>query len=866
MTSTRSGRIHRGSERRRLAAILALSALFVVVGAASVLAADKGELSFRERLAAFDIGTATAVAVSPDGKHLYATGSRYPGSISVFSLSAGGDDYTFIETERDGVDDETDGGGVVDGVSGAADVAISPDGKHVYVAGGTGENRIAIFSRDAATGKLSFAGTFFDGELTWPDDVAVSPDGTHVVAVSGNDDTVFSLERDDTDGSLVEVDVEEDGVNDPSDAAPAADGLDGAQAVAVAPDGEAVYVGTEVDDTVVAFSFDAGELAYVELERDGVDDGGGGGTVNGLNAVQDVLVSADNDFVYATGRSDNAVAVFERDISNEKLDFIEVEAHGANDPTDSGATVTGLGSPRKMALSSEAEQRNLYVAGTTSNAIANFRRNDTTGKLNFVESETDGVDDAGDAGATVFGLAGSAAVAVAGDNGHVYGVANGEGGVSVFERDSALGALSFVRARPELRFSDPSGLAVSPDGRHMVALAEGDEALYSLERNTTTGALALLDSEFEGIDDPSDPGGTPEGLYESSSVHFSPDGRFVYVTAFSIYSVAVFSFNQANGELSWIETEADGVDSGDGGGTVEGLYEPYDLAISPDGRSLYAPGDSDDAIAAFSRDPATGRIVFAEAELDGAGGGNGLEDADAVVISPDGKHVYVGAGSDRAVTVFNRNAATSELAFVETQQDQSEGGLDPGSGPGRSSARQPDGKQIYAAARQQLVRFDRNASTGALTLAELEADGVDDPTDPGGIAEVDADTIAISADGEEIYVAGDSTLATFSRDKATGALSFIEVEHEGADDPTDAGPKVDGLGGIEAIAVSPDDRFLYAAAESRNALLIFDREDHFVAPETTIDTGPSQGTVTNDRDASFHVQLERGGRELRLQR
>ncbi|HKJ35209.1 MAG TPA: beta-propeller fold lactonase family protein [Solirubrobacterales bacterium] len=832
--------------------------LALLVAAAAALAADKGELSFQERVAEFDIHGATTLEISPDGKHLYATGSGFPGTVTALELSTSGDDYTFVETETDGLDDAGDAGGEVDGIRAAEGLAISPDGKHVYVAGASNESTIAFFERDATSGELSFAGTQTATGLSSPDDVAVSPDGDHVYTISGNNDKLFGFKRNPSDGTLTDTGiVAEDGVGGVDMADP--------QTLTVAPDGEALYVGTDGGDSLAAFSRTAadGTLTYVETETDGVDGGGPGGTVNGLNGVRDVLVSADDEYVYASGRNDDAVAVFERDGTSEELDFIEVEENGVDDGGP-GGPVSGLDAPERMALSTEPDQRNLYIAGHNSDSIAVFRRNDTTGKLNFVESESDGVDDAGDAGSTAMGLDGSAAVAVADDNTYVYGVADLEGGASVFDLGAAPGALSFVRAKPAFYFDSPSGLAISPDGKHLVALTEDIEALHSFDRNATTGLPSLLDSEFEGIDDPSDAGGAPEGLYESSSVHFSPDGKFVYVTAYSAYSVAVFSFDGTTGELSWIETEKDDTDSGDGGGTVDGLYEPHDLAFSPSGSSVYVPGDSEDAIAAFSRDLTTGKLVFAEAEFDGAGAVDGLEGAQTVDVSPDGKHVYVGSTGDEAIALFSRNGGTSELTFLDVFQSDSKGGSVVGLGAVEALAVSPDGKQVYATGDQMLWRFDRNAATGSLTLAETEEDDVDDPSDGGGTVDgLDGPTeLALSADGEEVYAGGGYSpgeIATFSRDKGTGALSFLDAEEDGIDDPGDAGPAVQGLDGVTALAVSPDDRFLYASAERKNAIVIFTREDDFLPPETTIDSGPAEGEVTKDSTPSFTYSSNEAG-------
>ena len=83
----------------------------------------------------------------------------------------------FVEAEFDGV-------GGVDGLDGAKSVAVSPDGKHVYVIG-NGFYSIAVFARNATTGALTFIEAVFDdvggvNGLLGAKFVAVSPDGGHV--------------------------------------------------------------------------------------------------------------------------------------------------------------------------------------------------------------------------------------------------------------------------------------------------------------------------------------------------------------------------------------------------------------------------------------------------------------------------------------------------------------------------------------------------------------------------------------------------------------------------------------------------------------------------------------------------------------
>jgi hypothetical protein len=151
--------------------------------------------------------------------------------------------------------------------------------------------------------------------------------------------------------------------------------------------------------------------------------------------------------------------------------------------------------------------------------------------------------------------------------------------------------------------------------------------------------------------------------------------------------VAVFSRNAATGMLSFVEALVDGV------GGVDGLAEAWSVAVSPDGANVYASGKLDNAVAVFRRDAATGRLSFVEAQLDGAGGVEGLGGAWLVAVSPDGASVYAAGASDDAIAHFRRESGGA-LVFVEARADGVDGvdGLDDARGVTPS----PDGAHVYA--------------------------------------------------------------------------------------------------------------------------------------------------------------------------
>ena len=111
-------------------------------------------------------------------------------------------------------------------------------------------------------------------------------------------------------------------------------------------------------------------------------------------------------------------------------------------------------------------------------------------------------------------------------------------------------------------------------------------------------------------------------------------------------------------------------------GTNSGLNGLESVALSRDGRSLYAASANADAVSRFRRNRDTGRLTYrgcisgdsnsACQEIPDAslGGSNsGLDSLRAVALSRDGKFLYAVLVSDDAVSRFRRNRDTGSLTY-----------------------------------------------------------------------------------------------------------------------------------------------------------------------------------------------------------
>jgi 6-phosphogluconolactonase (cycloisomerase 2 family) len=158
-------------------------------------------------------------------------------------------------------------------------------------------------------------------------------------------------------------------------------------------------------------------------------------------------------------------------------------------------------------------------------------------------------------------------------------------------------------------------------------------------RNATTGALSFVSRAQDGV-------AGVDGLDGATGVVVSPDGRNVYTSAASDSAVAVFARNATTGALSFVERRRDNE------ADVQRLNSPYGVAVSDDGRWVLATSSSEDALNVFRRDEASGRLFFAQLEVNGASGVTGMLEPHGIAIARRGFATYVTNGTAGSVVAF----------------------------------------------------------------------------------------------------------------------------------------------------------------------------------------------------------------------
>jgi 6-phosphogluconolactonase (cycloisomerase 2 family) len=246
----------------------------------------------------------------------------------------------------------------------------------------------------------------------------------------------------------------------------------------------------------------------------------------------------------------------------------------------------------------------------------------------------------------------------------------------------------------------------------------------------------------------------------------------------------------------------------DGQGGIRGLQGAQAVTISPDGRYVYASG-RDSTIGVYRRDPQSGKLTYVQAIDDRQT--KGIRGTSSMAVSPDSAYLYSVSPYDHVLSVFRR---TQDGRLQKVQQlKKGDEGLRDLVGPTFVMCTK-DGKTVYVAAflGNTLYAFTRDVKTGRLSLLETETNGVAGTQGTGAPI-----AVAESPDEKFIYLLSsrDFTLAVFARDTATGKLMFRECEREGVD-------LVKGLGAARSLVVTTDGTYLFVVG-AEGTMTIFRR-------------------------------------------
>jgi DNA-binding beta-propeller fold protein YncE len=304
-----------------------------------------------------------AVAVSPDGANVYAA-SAHADAIVVFARDA----RTGALTQPAGAAGcialgGADGCASATTLDGPNSVVVSPDGATVY-ATARDSNAVVAFARDASTGALTQAGCVSTGGgdcapgrgLRGADAVAVSPDGRNVYVGAFDGNAVASFNRDAASGALTQIgcrsiDTTEGCTYDML--------LGGVEGITVSPDGSSVYAAAALANTIVGYTR-AGDGTLTPNGCATACGAPGCAPVRSMSGPNAVVVSPDGATAYTTAVLSNALALLGR-ASNGTLSQLAGPAGCvAALPAAFCSLARGMSRPEGLAVSPDG--RTVYTA------------------------------------------------------------------------------------------------------------------------------------------------------------------------------------------------------------------------------------------------------------------------------------------------------------------------------------------------------------------------------------------------------------------------------------------------------------------------------------------------------------------------
>lgn len=236
------------------------------------------------------------------------------------------------------------------------------------------------------------------------------------------------------------------------------------------------------------------------------------------------------------------------------------------------------------------------------------------------------------------------------DGKFVYAL-NDFGSVTSFQltSDDENAMLKFVEAFRDDDLLGARGLVLHPLGTHLFVACRAANTLVAMRRDDSSGWLTIVDVAKDEVD-----GVT--GLRSAFGVGTSMDGKFLYTVSGRFGkgyddSVGVFKFDNVENKLTCVhETTPDEIE-------LDGNRIPFEggneITLDPAQQKVYACATISGSLAVFDRDLATGMVtlvqVFHDPEILGMVAG--------LAMSPDGRFVYAACEQVNSIAVFRAPVA-----------------------------------------------------------------------------------------------------------------------------------------------------------------------------------------------------------------
>ncbi len=191
----------------------------------------------------------------------------------------------------------------------------------------------------------------------------------------------------------------------------------------------------------------------------------------------------------------------------------------------------------------------------------------------------------------------------------------------------------------------PHEVVLSADNRFLYVPDLGLDKVFVYALDSATGKLTLSSTTDTR------PGFGPRHML------LGKDGRFAYVLGEMGSAVAVMSADKASGKLTLL----DAIDTVPPRLTEEN--NSAELALSSDGRFLYATNRGHDSVTVFAVNGRNGRLTHVQNIATRGKIPRGM------ALDQDGTHLLTGNQDSDTITVFDRDGKTGKLTFASQMRD-----------------------------------------------------------------------------------------------------------------------------------------------------------------------------------------------------
>jgi 6-phosphogluconolactonase len=237
------------------------------------------------------------------------------------------------------------------------------------------------------------------------------------------------------------------------------------------------------------------------------------------------------------------------------------------------------------------------------------------------------------------------------------------GSVSAFAVDPADGQLKLLNSVSS-GGKGPAHLSVHPSGKFVLVANYfgGSVAVLPILPDGSLGAATDLKKDVGKIG-PSKATSVQAGSFAFSGhdqahahmIQADPSGRFVLHVDLGLDKIFVWRFDDKAGTLEPNDPPSVSLPPGDG---------PRHFHFHPNGRWLYSLQEEGSTIVLFDYDPATGKLGARQTISSLPPGFAGSNFCSGILVSEDGRFVYVGNRLHDSIGIFSIDGGTGELAFV----------------------------------------------------------------------------------------------------------------------------------------------------------------------------------------------------------